>query len=1076
MADSLSDAEKIRNKRLAKLGGNQSAASSTKDVSAPAADASSSSSSPSNQNPRPEPNTKPPSTSSPASLPASNPFAQMGSPKPAESPQTKRTPTITISKKAEAPPPRPRSRAGQPESIEVWQDRTLSNVFRISLNPDNTKDAHGNRIYYVPGVRADVEVGAPVQFNMINVEPAIVEAASNLPTGNPLDYLLGCWKRVTRMARTVRSGGNDPQKNDIAKEARRICFSYCIFAATMPEMFGQDSAMGDSPLTAHLLCDPEDDRGLCHDFLSEAVARTQEDDDSALEALVQAMEQLSANLSELSMNDNYKPYVLALRNFVRYTPLAMALTQSTKFLAQGVTAERIESDTFLGPFFALSPLQGEVAVQYFRGAQARDEGYIRQSQSALRMSLQTHQDELLDITNCIIKSSKEPREKMLDYFALAVNANHKRRAMQVDPKAVSSDGFMVNITGVLDRLCEPFIDTTFSKLDRIDADYLRRSPRVIIKDETKMNADQKTSDDFYSEKVGGESNFISELFFLTVAAHHYGTEAANTKLGSLQREVKHLEQHIEKFRQEREKFQHVPAQLALFESHLKKFEDQLERGKCVIRATQGVLLDELAQRRSMQFMRYVIVWMLKLATPGSKYPKEPLQLPLPTEQPMAFRCLPEYFLEDVTDNFKFVTRQMPQIILSTQSEELVQVCVAFLRSSEYIKNPGVKSSLVTILFHGTWPVRGREKGVLGDLLNGSDFCYKHLLHSLMKQFIECESTGTHTQFYDKFNIRYEIFQVIRCIWTNTVYRENLAAESSRINIDFFVHFVNLLLNDVTFVLDESFTAFAEITKISKELRNESHDLDESSQQAKKEAIEAAQSKAKSYMSLVNETVSMLGLFTEALADSFTMPEIVQRLADMLDYNLDALTGPKQTNLKVENPQEYNFRPSELLADLLSVYINLGGKSNFQYAVARDGRSYKPSNFKAAIKIMNRFTLKSPEELAKFEKVVEAIEKAKQEDEQVEEDLGEVPDDFLDPLVYTLMEDPVILPTSKTIIDRSTIRSHLLSDPTDPFNRSPLKIEDVLPATEMKERIETWKKEKKDAARAAAKGDPMDTSN
>lgn len=47
-------------------------------------------------------------------------------------------------------------------------------------------------------------------------------------------------------------------------------------------------------------------------------------------------------------------------------------------------------------------------------------------------------------------------------------------------------------------------------------------------------------------------------------------------------------------------------------------------------------------------------------------------------------------------------------------------------------------------------------------------------------------------------------------------------------------------------------------------------------------------------------------------------------------------------------------------------------------------------------------------------------------------------------MYTLMEDPVILPSSKISIDRSTIRSHLLSDPHDPFNRVPLKMEDVLP--------------------------------
>jgi len=45
-----------------------------------------------------------------------------------------------------------------------------------------------------------------------------------------------------------------------------------------------------------------------------------------------------------------------------------------------------------------------------------------------------------------------------------------------------------------------------------------------------------------------------------------------------------------------------------------------------------------------------------------------------------------------------------------------------------------------------------------------------------------------------------------------------------------------------------------------------------------------------------------------------------------------------------------------------------------------------------------------------------------------------------------MEDPVILPTSRNSVDRSTIRSILLSDPHDPFNRSPLKIEDVVPGT------------------------------
>jgi len=51
----------------------------------------------------------------------------------------------------------------------------------------------------------------------------------------------------------------------------------------------------------------------------------------------------------------------------------------------------------------------------------------------------------------------------------------------------------------------------------------------------------------------------------------------------------------------------------------------------------------------------------------------------------------------------------------------------------------------------------------------------------------------------------------------------------------------------------------------------------------------------------------------------------------------------------------------------------------------------------------------------------------------------------DALLYTVMKDPVTLPTSRVVVDRATIRAHLLSDSNDPFNRVPLKIEDVIPS-------------------------------
>lgn len=44
---------------------------------------------------------------------------------------------------------------------------------------------------------------------------------------------------------------------------------------------------------------------------------------------------------------------------------------------------------------------------------------------------------------------------------------------------------------------------------------------------------------------------------------------------------------------------------------------------------------------------------------------------------------------------------------------------------------------------------------------------------------------------------------------------------------------------------------------------------------------------------------------------------------------------------------------------------------------------------------------------------------------------------IDPILSTLMRDPVKLPSSGVVVDRSTICRHLLSDPSDPFNRAPL---------------------------------------
>lgn len=272
----------------------------------------------------------------------------------------------------------------------------------------------------------------------------------------------------------------------------------------------------------------------------------------------------------------------------------------------------------------------------------------------------------------------------------------------------------------------------------------------------------------------------------------------------------------------------------------------------------------------------------------------------------------------------------------------------------------------------------------------------------------------------------------------------------------------MLLNDATYVLDEAFTKFPKMRVLELELNGQN--LSAEDRQKKEEELQTLGSQASSYMQLANETLEMMKLFTKALSDSFTMPEIVSRLASMLNYNLEALAGKQaKAELSVSNKDKYHFRPVQLVSDFVDIYLHLGYSPLFVEAVAADGRSYKPEVLDRVSYIIATKTQRDAADLAKWEKVKARFAKAKLLLDQAELDLGDIPAEFEDPIMGDLMKDPVLLP-SRHIVDRSTIVQHLLSDAKDPFTRQPMTIENVVPQEELKERIDRWREERVRIAR------------
>lgn len=158
--------------------------------------------------------------------------------------------------------------------------------------------------------------------------------------------------------------------------------------------------------------------------------------------------------------------------------------------------------------------------------------------------------------------------------------------------------------------------------------------------------------------------------------------------------------------------------------------------------------------------------------------------------------------------------------------------------------------------------------------------------------------------------------------------------------------------------------------------------------------------------------------------------------------------------------EYGFDPKFILSSLINIYVSFVDYKEFLEFIVKDERSYKNENFEKVMTIKERGKIKLDYETSeKFMKLVETLKDLYKDMKSKEISYDDAPEEFLDPITTLLMDDPVKLPSSKAIVDRNTIEKHLLSDPSDPFNRTPLSSDMLINCDQLKNRIEEYKKGK-----------------
>ncbi|XP_034294754.1 ubiquitin conjugation factor E4 B isoform X1 [Pantherophis guttatus] len=871
-----------------------------------------------------------------------------------------------------------------------------------------------------------------------------------------LNYLIECFDRVGIEERKAPKMCSQPVVSQLLSNIRSQCISHAalVLQGSLTQL---RSNQQQSLLVPYMLC-----RNLPFGFIQELVRTTHQDEEVFKQIFVPILQGLALASKECSFDsDNFKYPLMALGElceikFGKSHPVCSLVVSLPLWLPKSLSpgmGRELQRLSYLGVFFGLSVFAEDdprVVEKYFSGPTITLENTRVVSQS-LQHYLESARQELFKILHSILLNG-ETREAALSYMAAVVNANVKKAQMQADDRLVSTDGFMLNFLWVLQQL------STKIKLETVDPSYIfhPRCRIMVPADETRVKATLEDVSSWMVElsrdqSLFSEPKFPTECFFLTLHAHHLSILPSCRRYIRRLRAIRELNRTVEDLKNNESQWKDSPLATRHREM-LKRCKTQLKKlVRCKACADAG-LLDENFLRRCLNFYSVVIQLLLRILDPA--YPN--IQLPLNPDVPKVFAAMPEFYVEDIAEFLFFIVQYSPQVLYEPCTQELVTFLVVMLCNQDYIRNPYLVAKLVEVMFMTNPAVQPRTQKFF-EMIENHPLSVKLLVPSLMKFYTDVEHTGATSEFYDKFTIRYHISTIFKSLWQNIAHHGTFMEEFN--SGKQFVRYINMLINDTTFLLDESLESLKRIHEVQEEMKNkEQWDLlPRDQQQARQSQLAQDERVSRSYLALATETVDMFHILTKQVQKPFLRPELGPRLAAMLNFNLQQLCGPKCRDLKVENPEKYGFEPKKLLDQLTDIYLQLDC-ARFAKAIADDQRSYSKELFEEVISKMRKAGIKSTIAIEKFKLLAEKVDEIVAKNARAEIDYSDAPDEFRDPLMDTLMTDPVRLP-SGTIMDRSVILRHLLNSSTDPFNRQTLTENMLEPVPELKEQIQAWMRDK-----------------
>ncbi|XP_059163958.1 ubiquitin conjugation factor E4 A-like [Physella acuta] len=998
--------------------------------------------------------------------------------------------------------------------IETVKDETqeinklAENIFRISLQPESTKQ--GRNIRYSPEI-ASIYNKNPfinsnnlkhVVFEVLMMDEDVEEFEIKhelddereqvfdnhiIENSEVLSFLYSSYRRLLMQNEVFEKTGSAITL-EFLKECRDVILQNASMCFQQPEVYqNQDFVSQFINLCLEEDLPLQDPNNIPCQFLrevSEAIESNSEQG-SLMHSFWPILQEVQMRLIKDNMTIVHKhatKYVKVLHFFTGTPALAkFFLSANTPELTQNLSGKAFEM-TPIGAVLSLSILpRGEnEPFKFFSKPSNQSKKEVDMVEQSVWRATEGLVNGIHKIFVDLMKITPELKHNTLCWLGQCLHRNSGRAKLWASNLPVDlfvSDAFAVNITHVLLLFCKPFSNPSSSKLLKIQPSYttvvvtndeemMRRSVHLIgMTKETFLIPPQ----DVQRVEEDDTFTFITECFFIAHKAIQVFLQPVLSRLLTVNRDL-HQIQRL---------YNEVIQQSSGNEEPVLNIKARMEKAMSFYLNRKAALTQPDLLSEAFSFQIASASWLCLVATielPKAsevdlKMKLPELTFPLSEAVPSTLSCIPECIAENICHLINHIYRYDDRILESKEKniEHLLSFILVFMRSSKRMKNPHLRAELAEMLA-SLMPLQPNE--VHPDRLTGSQLFRGELFEShphvayipetLLHVFVSIEMTGESVAFEQKFNYRRPMYNILKYLWNIPKHRQKLKslADDAEKNImcsepPLFLRFINLLVNDATYLLDEALICMGQIKEKQMERdRGEWSRLPEAQRHQEEASLQHLSRLAQFHNVMGSSTISTLRMITEEITSIFCHPTFVDRIASMLNYFLCRLVGPKQKSFTVKDKENYEFKPQETVSNISAIYLNLQSSDDFCQAVFQDERSFSPELFIQASQVMEKIG-ESPQAIYDFMQLQDKLKTMQTTKLSEEQALADAPEEFLDPIMGTLMTDPVMLPSSHNIVDRNVIARHILSDQTDPFNRQPLSLDMVIPQAELKAKIQAW---------------------